>query len=361
MMRWLKGSSAATGRRIGFAFAGALITLNLISFMFGQAPLDTLVGAITGTWGTAYGIGQVLFKATPLLLTGLAFHVALRSGLFNIGAEGQLALASLVAAWVATKLPASLAWPLVLIIVLAAAVLVGGAYSAIAGAMRARLGVHEIISGIMLNRSADVFLPWALVVGIGATGLRTADIAPGARLPGLDRWFDAFRGSAVSVAFPLVVIVTFGIYRWLDRSRAGREMRWVGLGAQACAAQGINVARRRIQAMFLSGALAGLAVTGTVLGYKGYYELGLGAGAGFSGIAVAMVGRSNPVALVLSALAFGTLAQAGLAINAQVPKEAMGVLEAVVILLVAAATAQSSGKTKRSKRPIDNREAEAGA
>ena len=255
MMRWLKGSSAATGRRIGFAFAGALITLNLISFMFGQAPLDTLVGAITGTWGTAYGIGQVLFKATPLLLTGLAFHVALRSGLFNIGAEGQLALASLVAAWVATKLPASLAWPLVLIIVLAAAVLVGGAYSAIAGAMRARLGVHEIISGIMLNRSADVFLPWALVVGIGATGLRTADIAPGARLPGLDRWFDAFRGSAVSVAFPLVVIVTFGIYRWLDRSRAGREMRWVGLGAQACAAQGINVARRRIQAMFLSGVL----------------------------------------------------------------------------------------------------------
>ena len=181
------------------------------------------------------------------------------------------------------------------------------------------------------------------------------------RLPGLDRWFDAFRGSAVSVAFPLVVIVTFGIYRWLDRSRAGREMRWVGLGAQACAAQGINVARRRIQAMFLSGALAGLAVTGTVLGYKGYYELGLGAGAGFSGIAVAMVGRSNPVALVLSALAFGTLAQAGLAINAQVPKEAMGVLEAVVILLVAAATAQSSGKTKRSKRPIDNREAEAEA
>jgi len=330
--------TTAPGRaRIVFALAGALVLLNLMAFAFGEAPLDNLRRAFMGTWGTPYGIGQVLFKSTPLILTGLAFHVSLRAGLFNIGTEGQLALASLFGTWVATKLPASWPWPLALPIVLAAAIAVGAAYAGIAGAMRARLGVHEIISGIMLNRSADVVLPWVLVAGLGATGLRTADIVRGAKLSRLDRWIGAFSGSAASVAFPIAVVVAIGVYVWLERSRVGREMRWVGLGSDACAAQGIAVARRQIQAMLLSGALAGGAMAGTVLGYKGYYELGLGAGAGFTGIAVAMLGRVGPVALVASALVFGTVAQAGLAINAQVPKEAMGVLEAAVIIFVALA------------------------
>ena len=337
--------------RVVFALAGALLLFNLLAFAFGAPPLRMLAAAAMGTWGTAYGVGQVLFKATPLLLTGLAFHVALRSGLFNIGTEGQLALASLAGAWLATKLGA-LPWPLALPLVLGAAVSVGAGYAAIAGLMRARLGVHEIISGIMLNRSADVLLPWLLVAGIGASGLRTEDVAPGARLPSLDRWIDALAGSAASVAFPLAVVVTVATYWWLDRSRAGREMRWVGLNPDACEAQGVNVARRRAQAMLLSGAIAGLVVSATVLGYKGYFELGLGAGAGFSGIAVAMVGRAGPAALVASSLVFGTLAQAGLAINARVPKEAMGVLEAVVIILVAVAAhggASGSGAAAESQ------------
>ena len=88
--------------RLLFAFAGGLLVLNLLSFLFGESPLATLANAIRGSWGTAYGIGQVLFKATPLLFTGLAFHVALRAGLFNIGSEGQLALGSFVGAWLAS-------------------------------------------------------------------------------------------------------------------------------------------------------------------------------------------------------------------------------------------------------------------
>ncbi len=340
--------------RIVFALAGALLLLNLISAAFGAAPIDTLRGALVGTWGTGYGIGQVLFKATPLMFTGLAFHVALRAGMFNIGAEGQLALASLAGAWVGTKLAASTPWWLALPIVIAVAVTTGGLYAAIAGAMRARLGVHEIISTIMLNRCAEVLLPWMLVALLGASDMRTADVIAPARVAGLDNlasisglsWLDAFRGSAASAAFPLAVAITFGCFAWLKRSRAGREMRWIGLGAEACEAQGVNVAKRRIQAMVLSGALAGCAISATVLGYKHYYELGLGAGAGFSGIAVAMVGRSGPVALVAAALLFGTLAQGGLAINATVPREAMGVLEAVVILLVAAAAIKSGDDSR---------------
>lgn len=324
------------------ALAGALLVLNLLAFSFGQSPWHILQAAFMGTWGTAYGVGQVLFKATPLILTGLAFHVGLRAGLFNIGAEGQLALAGLLGAYVGCQLPATLPAILALPIVLGVALGVGAVYSGIAGVMRAKLGVHEIISGIMLNRCADVLLPWVLVAGLGAEGVRTMDLVEGAKLPRLDHWIEALSGSAVSVAFPLAVLATIGVYWWLSRSRAGREMRWVGLGPDACEAQGINVVWRRTQAMLLSGALAAGAMAGTVLGYKGYFELGLGAGAGFTGIAVAMLGRAGPVGLIAAALVFGTLAQGGLAINAHVPREAMGVLEAVVIILVAAAAYRRS-------------------
>src|SRR6185295_10408732 len=112
-------------------------------------------------------------------------------------------------------------------------------------------------------------------------------------------------------------------------------MRWIGINAAACRAEGINVPRRLVQAMLLSGAVAGAAMAATVLGYKGYYELGLGAGAGFTGIAVALLGRGHPLGIVLAAVLFGTLEQAGLAINARVPKEAMDVLTACAIVLVA--------------------------
>src|SRR5690606_8880497 len=115
---------------------------------------------------------------------GLAFHVALRSGLFNIGSEGQLAVASLAGTWLASALP--LPGLVLLPLALAFAAATGAAYAGIAGVMRAKLDVHEIISGIMLNRCADVFLPWSLAMGLGVAGVRTSDVAAGARLPALD-------------------------------------------------------------------------------------------------------------------------------------------------------------------------------
>ena len=112
---------------IVLAIAGGVLLFDLMAFGFGQAPASALRMAFDGTWGTAYGIGQVLFKATPLLFTGLAFEVALRAGLFNIGAEGQLALASLVGAVVASKLPPSLPAVVALPIVLCVAAATGAA------------------------------------------------------------------------------------------------------------------------------------------------------------------------------------------------------------------------------------------
>jgi simple sugar transport system permease protein len=336
-----------------FALAGVVLVLNLIAFAFGQAPAATLRRALEGTWGTPYGIGQVLFKASPLLCTGLAFEVALRAGLFNIGAEGQLALASLVGGAFAAKLPAGTPWPVAVLAALVVGAGVGALVALPPAVMRARLGVHEIITGIMMNRVVDVLVPWALTVVVGSSSLRTADIAPAAAMMRLDRLLPSLAGSAASAAFPLAVAVVYAAHALLARTRAGREMRFIGLNAAACRAEGVAVPRRLLQAMLLSGALAGLGMTSTVLGYKGYYELGLGAGAGFSGIAVAMLGRGSPTGLVLAALLFGTLEQAGLAINAHVPKEAMNVLEAVVIVLVAIGARASRAPAASLAAPVE--------
>jgi len=320
------------------AVACAVLALNLLTFMFGSSPAATLRTAVGGTWGTAYGIGQVLYKATPLLLSGIAVDLALRAGMFNIGVEGQIAIGSLLATVVAIHLPGWLPAPLAISAAILCAAVGGAAWASIAGVMRATLRVHEVITTIMLNRIAEALvalLMTSMLILPGTT--RTNDIVAPARIPRLDALFPSLSGSAASFSFPLAIVVLVAVFAWLNRSRAGREVCWVGLNDRACAAEGVSVGSRRILAMVLSGAIAASAVSATVLGYKGYYEMGLGAGAGFGGIAVAFLGRGNPLGLVLAALLFGTLEQAGLAVNAQVPKEAMGVLEAVVIVSVALA------------------------
>jgi len=279
----------------------------------------------------------VLFKATPLIFTGYAFHVAQRAGLFNIGAEGQLALASLCGGAFAAWLPAGTPAPIALALALGAGAAVGALVALPPALMRARLGVHEVISGIMMNRIAEVLLPFSLATLLGATALRTADVAPGAALLRLDRIFPSLSGSAASLAFPLAIALVVALHFWLARSRAGREITWIGVNPEACRAEGIDVRGRLVLAMLLSGAFAGLGMSVTVLGYKGYFEIGLGSGAGFAGVAVALLGRGHPAGVLAAAIFFGTLEQAGLAINARVPKEAMTVLEAVAIVLVSAA------------------------
>ncbi|HVY46716.1 MAG TPA: ABC transporter permease, partial [Minicystis sp.] len=188
----------------------------------------------------------------------------------------------------------------------------------------------------------DGVLPFAFVTLLGATNLRTVDVAAGAKLPKLGDVPGPFAGTAASLAFPFAVAVAFGAFFWLERAKVGREIGWIGKNPAACRAEGIPVARRLVQAMLVSGALAGLVMGATVLGYKGYDELGLGAGAGFTGVAVALLGGGRPLGIVAAAILLGTLEQAGLAINAVVPKEAMTVLEASVILLMAAARRAAS-------------------
>ena len=318
--------------------AAAWIAFSLLVWAYGESPREIAGQLFEGTWGTAYGAGQVLFKATPLLFTGIAVDVALRAGLFNIGAEGQLTMASLAAATIGARLapsaPTWMALPLVMIVAIEA----GALWAMVPAILRARFGAHEVISTIMMNRIADACVGLAFGYGLAQAGtVRTADIVPGARLARLDAFFPALHGSAVSLALLIAIATAFAAHAWLSRTRVGREIVLVGQNPIACAAERIPVRRRLAQAMIVSGAIAGLAAFATVLGYKGYFESGLGAGAGFGGLAVALLGRGHPVGLTLAAILFGTLQQGGLAINGRVPMEVMDVLQGVVIAAVALA------------------------
>jgi general nucleoside transport system permease protein len=318
------------------------IAFAMLVWIYGESPRVVAGQLFAGTWGMPYGIGQVLYKSTALLLTGAAVDLALRARLFNIGAEGQLAVAGAAAGAVGASLPPSIAAWIALPVLLAVAFAAGALWAAPPALLRVGFGGHEVISSIMMNQIAYAAVGLALAHGLAIPGtVRTRDVVAGARLARFDALgFTSMHGSSVSLALPLAIAVVAFVSVGLARTRVGREIVLVGLGPIACAAEGIPVARRIAVAFLVSGGIAGLAAVAPVLGYKGYYESGLAAGAGFGGIAVALIGRGEPAGLALAALAFGTLDQGGLAINAYVPREVTTVIEGVVIVAVSLSDAR---------------------
>jgi ABC-type uncharacterized transport system permease subunit len=313
----------------------AAVVGDVLILSFGQSPGAVYRLLLDGTWGNAYGFGQVLYKATTLVFTGLAVALGLRAGLFNIGAESQLAAGGFCAALVGLLLPPGIPALFCLPVYILAAALGGGAVGAVPGWLKARFGAHEVIVTIMLN-----FIVLALLNYLTSTRLHvpdtlhTAEIRSG-HLPRLADVWSAFQGSAANAVIVLAILAMIGLWWFLFRTRRGFELRAVGLQPHAAEYGGINVGGVTWRALALSGAIAGIGGLNYVLGYKHYYEEGFATGAGFLGIAVALVGRSHPIGIGLAALLFATLSQGGLAVNALVPKQMVDVLQAVVILAVA--------------------------
>src|SRR5436309_5583825 len=302
----------------------------------GERPLQIYGLMLRECFGTGYGLGQTMFRAAPLVFTGLAVALGFRAGLFNIGVEGQLYLGGFAAALVGVgfaHLPTVLLLPLTVL----AAAAAGGVWGAIPGALKARLGAHEVINTIMLN-----FIAFALVAYVGRSvfepsTVRTATIGPGALLPRLEAWLPALKGSPANLAGLLGLGVSAGVGALLFATRRGYELRAVGLSPAAAEYGGISVPRTQTLALTLSGALAGLGGTNFVLGYKHFFELGFSGGAGFLGIAVALLGRNHPLGVVIAALFFGALSYGGLVINQRVPKELVEMLQGLVILFAISA------------------------
>ena len=328
----------------------AALVGDILILSFGQSPGDVYRQLLEGTWGNAYGFGQVIYKATTLTFTGLAVALGIRAGLFNIGAESQLASGGFLAALVGLAMPAGTPAPIAVFACLIAAGVGGGVVGAVPGVLRARFGASEVIVTIMLNFVVLALLNYIVAAHVHVPEtLHTPEMRAGA-LPRLAAISSTFSGSAANVTFLLALAAAAIVWWYLFRTRPGYELRAVGLQPDAAEYGGVRVGGVWAKTMTLSGALAGLGGLNYVLGYKHYYEEGFGTGSGFLGIAVALVGRNHPVGVVIAALLFATLSQGGLAVNALVPKQMVDVLTAVVIIAVATAVPEVRRALAASRR-----------
>ena len=303
----------------------------------GESPWHILQILWKSAFGSSYDVGMTLFYSTPLIFTGLAVAVPLQAGLFNIGAEGQLTLGALAAAAVGALWPA-LPWPVAPVLATLAAILAGTIWGAIPGWLRARRGSHEVINTIMLN-----FIAAGLASYVTLYLLKNPDSQnPETRAIGtgyLIHQFGIFGGAPVSMALPLAILAAVLVWILLWRTVLGYEMRAVGQSEPAARAAGINSGRIRIIAMSIAGGLAGLVGVGEVLGNAGKFRLGFSPEYGFIGIAVALLGRNQPVGVVAAALLFGALHKGAADLDLEtehVTRELSLILQALIILSVSA-------------------------
>lgn len=331
---------------IAVALMAAMAVGSILIMVVGQSPARVYATLVSRTWGDAHGASQVLFKATPLIFTGLSVALAFRAGLFNIGAEGQAIAGSMATAVIATWVPHLLPWPGAIVLALAAGAAAGGVVGAIPGALKAATGAHEVINTIMLN-----FIVAGVALYAGNEWFFTAGTTHTAQIPAIA---ELPRIGAPTSALNASLLLALGIALvawWLvARTRIGFEWRAIGASPAAAATAGISIGRVTISAMALSGAVAGLVGSNYVLGYKHYFEDGLGRGIGFMGIAVALLGRNHPVGVVVAALLFGTLSQGGFAVSQLVPREIVEVLQAVIILAVIATAAEVRRRLREARR-----------
>lgn len=308
---------------LAFAIGAALIRLQGVNpwyayrTLFGSALL------------TPDGLLRTLQKTTPLVLSGLAVAVALRVGLFNIGAQGQLLWGAIAAAYVGVRM-AGAPGPLIVSAAVIAGIAAGALWAGIAGLLKATRGVHEVISTIMLNSIAAGIIDYLVSGPLKAPGQvipRSASIDPAARLHDL---------GVVPVGFLLAVALALAVAWMLRRTTLGFRFDIVGANRAAAHYAGIPISWVVVGAMALSGGLAGLGGAIETLGVVGHYESGSSAGLGFDGITIALLARANPLATIPAALLVGVLRSgaASLQFNTGIQPEVVDVLLAVTLLLV---------------------------
>jgi simple sugar transport system permease protein len=330
----------------------ALLFGDLLILSYGQSPASVYRLLLEGTWGNAYGFGQVLYKATTLTFTGLAVSLGIRAGLFNVGAESQLAAGGFLAAMAGLALPVGFPGIVGVLICMLAAAVGGGIVGAIPAWLRVKFGAHEVIVTIMLNFVVLALLNWIIATHLHVPEtLHTPPIHTGA-IPRLMDFIPAFHGSAANLTILVAILAAVAVWFLLFKTRRGYELRAVGLQPEAAEYGGVSVGGAWFRALTISGAIAGLGGINYVLGYKQYYEDGFAGGSGFLGIAVALVGRNHPFGVILAALFFATLSQGGLAIHAFVPKQMVEVLQGVVIIAVAMSVPEVRRALRASRKPV---------
>ena len=336
------------------AIIGALIISSAIILLIGEDPIQVYKMMFGLAIGNRDGWGNVLFRATPLIFTGLAVAFAFQCGLFNIGAEGQVYVGSFLAALIGfsfTNFPAIILIPLTII----ASAMGGALWATLPGILKAKKGIHEVIITIMMNWIAASFTFYLVLIykappteAMKAANMpqmipQTSEVALSARLPRIATLLTKLNISfpshnPLNVSFFIALIAAFAIYYLLWKTTLGYEIRAVGFNRTAAEYAGINVSKNIILAMMISGALAGLVGTNEVMGYKFRWRQEIFINLGFNGIAVALLGKNHPLGVVLAAILFGTLSYGGALVNiytaGKIPRELIMVIQAVIVILV---------------------------
>ncbi len=325
--RWLPAATT-----IG-AVIFALIVSGVVLGLAGGEPIPAFLHIIRASFGSLGVISDTLVKATPLILTGLACALAFRMRLWNIGAEGQF----LMGAWGASAVvlvpivPAGTPSIITIPLMMAAGMLVGGAYGAIPGILKAVRGVNEIIVTLMLNYVAALWIAYWVFGPWSEGGFQlTAQFPREAWLPRLSDLADsipAFSGLTVHLGFAIALVAAVLVRFLLVRSRLGYEIRLIGDSPRAARYAGIDVARTIVIVFALSGALAGLAGMAEVSGVVHRLQLAISPGYGFTAIIVAYIAKLNPYGVVVASIAFGALILAGREIQPSgIPAMIQGIL-----------------------------------
>jgi ABC-type uncharacterized transport system permease subunit len=302
-----------------------------------------LTGAVGGATPqlAAYNTSETLISAIPLIFAALSVAVAFRTGLFNIGAEGQLLVGAIATGWFGVTFAA---WPGIALLpsALLFGALAGAGYGALAGLLKAWRGAHEVITTIMLNYVAIFLMHWLLQNGPltapNAFGSPvSAPVGAGAHLPLiLPTELVPLSRLHAGLFVALAAVVAFWFLLW--KTSVGYELRVVGFAARAAAQAGIDPKKRMVAVMAIAGAFAGLGGAVHILGVEHRVIDGFSPGYGFDAIAVALLGKNSPIGIVLAALLFGAFGHGGalMQASAQVSAQIVQVIEAIVLFLVAA-------------------------
>lgn len=330
MTNWKRETLFSVG-----AFVLGLAVALSVAALLGDNPFDVLLVMIQSSLGSPTQIGYSLYYATPLLLTGLSVAWAGRAGLFNIGAEGQMTMGGVVMAAV------GLAWPtapavIALPLALVSAFFVGGVWGAISGWMKAKRGAHEVLATILLNFIAYGIAAY-VIVGVlknpASQVPETAVVGDGYQIAQLGL------GTSPANWALAVAVLSIALYAFVfSRTRLGFHQRLAGGAPVAGTLGGVNMDRQTIIAMFYSGGFAALAATAPVLGFAHKAREGFAGGAGFVGIAVALLGRGRPLGILFSALLFGVLIKGSLDLDIDtdyVSRDLSTVIQALIVIAVA--------------------------
>ncbi|MBA2390689.1 MAG: ABC transporter permease [Geodermatophilaceae bacterium] len=339
-------------RRVGLtlfaptlALIVALVISAIVILAIGESPLIALRELFNFGETSAsqiQAVAVIVNRAIPLFLAGLAVSIGFRMGLFNIGVEGQYRLAAIMAAWVgsAVVLPA----PLHLLLIIIVAMAVGALWAGIAGVLKVTRGVSEVISTIMLNFIAIGLASYLLTGPFrgtpeGSLTIATEDLPESGRIPGLNGVLGSLgieqpRTELSGFLIPAIVIgIIMAIV--VKRTRFGFDLRASGLNPTAATASGVNARSMVVKAMLISGGLAGLIGLPDLMGDTYHYGTEFTSGLGFLGIAVALLGRNNPLGIAFGALLFGFLDRAALSLQfAGIPSQVVTIIQGTIVLAV---------------------------